>query len=140
MLSDGVANHRPATFEFEPVEFSTELVPAKPLGLVSQKPGQWSESQRGQMEVLTWLEPEIRSIELQVRGGLIAHYRDRGNVHFELFADQEATLDAVAEDRSAEPDGETYSIRLSSPYSGLHRLQWNDGNDRTEVRLPQGLP
>ena len=47
------------------------------------------------MEVLTWLEPDARTIELQVRGGLIEHYRDRGNVHFELFADQEATLEAV---------------------------------------------
>lgn len=140
MLSEGVTTHQPATFDFEPVEFSTDLVPAKPLGLVSESRGQWNESQRGRMEVLTWIEPDARSIELQVRGGLIAHYRDRGNVVFELFADKEATLQPVAEDRSVPPDGEIRAIRLTSPYSGLHRLQWNDGNDRTEVRLPEGLP
>ena len=29
---------------------------------------------------------------------------------------------------------------LTSPYSGLHRLQWNDGSDMTRVTLPKDLP
>jgi hypothetical protein len=31
-------------------------------------------------------------------------------------------------------------VTLRSPYGGLHRLAWTDGNDMTRVELPDDLP
>ncbi|MEZ6076578.1 MAG: hypothetical protein R3C56_13240 [Pirellulaceae bacterium] len=95
---------------------------------------------RGRRQVYTWLPENDRRVELQVTGGLIKHYRDRGNVKFSLYSPKETTLDAVDHNDSVPPDGEPRRIVLTSPYSGLHRLEWNDGSDMTRVVLPKNLP
>jgi hypothetical protein len=140
ILLAGIEANKPVVLAFQPVEFSKDLVPATPLRLPAVPPGKCSDQTRGHAKVFTWLPAPKQSIELKVTGGLIPHYRDRGNVSFHLYAEQEATLEAVAKDASVPPDGKPRQIVLKSPYAGLHWLEWTDGSDMTQVVPPQSLP
>ncbi len=92
---------------------------------------------RGRKSMFTWLEAD-EPLVLDVTGGTITHYQDRGNVRFHLMSDQEATTEPVDFDDSVPPDAETYQIELTSPYDGLHTLIWNDGSDRTYLNWEHG--
>ena len=140
ILRAGIAANAPTVLDFEPKRFSEDLVPATALNLPSVLPGRYDERGRGRQQIYTWLPENRRQIDLQVTGGLIKHYRDRGNVKFSLYSPQEVTLEAVDRDDSVPPDGEQRRLVLTSPYSGLHRLEWNDGQDMTQVVLPADLP
>ncbi|MFO7905225.1 MAG: DUF4838 domain-containing protein [Pirellulaceae bacterium] len=148
MLKDGIAANEPTEIDFEPVEYSDDLVPARRPDLPAVEPGRHGDRFRGRHTVFTWLprKPgetatnERRRIELEVTGGLIAHYRDRGNVDIELHAKRDGTFELVDQDQSVPPDGERRAVVLRSPHGGLHRLQWTDGNDMTRVSCPDDLP
>ncbi|WP_153555522.1 DUF4838 domain-containing protein [Roseimaritima sediminicola] len=140
ILSAGIAANEPTVLDFAAKRYSEDLVPASGLGLSPVPPGRYDPRGRGRQQVFTWLAEDQREVRLDVTGGLIAHYRDRGNVRFWLYSPKEATLEAVDEDRSVPPDGQPRQVVLSSPYSGLHRLEWNDGSDMTRVVLPKDLP
>jgi hypothetical protein len=140
ILLAGIKANQPVVLAFQPVEFSKDLVPAAPLRLPAVPPGKCSDQTRGHAEVFTWLPTAKQSIELEVTGGLIPRYRNRGNVSFRLYAEQEATLEAVARDASVPPDGKPRRVALKSPYAGLHWLEWTDGSDRTRVVPPDSLP
>lgn len=140
MLTAGIAANQPTVLDFEAKNYSDDLIPATQLNLPHVSPGRYDERGRGRQQIYTWLPEGRRQIELDVTGGLIKHYRDRGNVKFSLHSPQEVTLDAVDTDDSVPPDGEQRRIVLTSPYSGLHRLEWTDGSDMTRVVLPAGLP
>lgn len=140
ILEAGIAANQPTVLNFDARVFSSDLVPATRLGLAPVKPGRYDNRNRGRQQVFTWLPQDRREIALQVTGGLIAHYRDRGPVRFALHSDQEVSLEAVATDDSVLPDGEPRSVVLRSPHQGLHRLEWNDGSDMTQVIWPDNLP
>ncbi len=140
MLTAGIAANKPTVLDFKPIKYSDDLVPATQLELPQVAAGGHDERGRGRQQIYTWFPENHRQVELDVTGGLIKHYRDRGNVRFSLYSPKEATLDAVDHDDSVPPDGEQRRIVLTSPYSGLHRLQWNDGSDMTRVILPRDLP
>jgi hypothetical protein len=101
-------------------------------------PGTLSLRGRGTRRYLIWLR-QPGAVELQVTGGLIAHYRDRGNVKLRLFSPREATLEPVAQDESVPPDGQPHRVLLRSPYEGLHTLEVSDGSDMTELVLPEDV-
>jgi len=140
ILAAGIAANQPTVLDFEAKKYSDDLVPATQLDLPQVVAGGYDERGRGRQQIYTWFPENHRQVELEVTGGLIKHYRDRGNVKFSLYSPQEATLDAVDHDDSVPPDGETRRIVLTSPYSGLHRLEWNDGSDMTSVVFPKDLP
>ena len=140
VLASGIAANQPTVLDFEAKNYSDDLVPATQLDLPHVAPGRYDERGRGRQQLYTWFPENRRQIELHVTGGLIKHYRDRGNVKFSLYSPNEATLDAVDHDDSVPPDGAQRRIVLTSPYSGLHRLEWTDGSDMTGVVLPADLP
>jgi len=140
MLASGIAANKPTVLDFEAKKYSTELVPATQLDLLPVAAGGYDQRGRGRQQIYTWLPENHQQVELEVTGGLIKHYRDRGNVKFSLFSPMEVTLDAVDHDDSVPPDGKQRRVVLSSPYSGLHRLEWNDGSDMTRVVFPKDLP
>ncbi|NOX55794.1 MAG: DUF4838 domain-containing protein [Planctomycetes bacterium] len=70
--------------DFEPVTFSRDLVPVRKLAPPDAKRLPDSSTSRGRHEILTWFEKAPTTLRLKVTGGLIAHYRDRGNVKVEL--------------------------------------------------------
>jgi len=137
-VSDGIAAN--PVVGVEAVRFSDDLVPATPLGLQAPVEGALGERVRGRQVRYTWLEQAPAEIELRVTGGLIEHYRDRGNVRFALYADEEATLEPVDTDETVPPDGQERTIALGTPYPGLHRIEWTDGGDMTSVTWPEGVP
>jgi hypothetical protein len=140
LLDAGIDANQPTELDFTPRKFGTDLVPATPLRLATVCPGRRPDTFRHSQTVYTWIDGEKQSLPIKVTGGLIPHYRDRGNVNFALYAAAEATLDPVDTDRSVPPDGVERGITLTSPYTGLHRLEWSDGGDRTQVILPAERP
>lgn len=133
MLQAGIASNPLVVLDFEPVAFGGELIPATALNLPTNAPqGSRPLTARGTRTYLTWLE-QPGDLELEVTGGLIVGYRDRGNVKIRLFSDKEATLEAVAHDESVPPDGQKRTVTLTSPYAGLHTVEVSDGGDRTAV-------
>ena len=140
ILAAGIQANEPTELGFEPVEYSEDLVPAAALGLPETGPAKRPETFRGLQRVHTWLPEGRRRLELRVTGGLIAHYRDRGNVKFSLHAAAEATLEPVARDESVPPDGKEHTVALTTRYGGLHTLEWTDGGDMTRVVCPDDLP
>jgi hypothetical protein len=139
LLEAGLKAHRPTVLEFEPVEYGEELAPAAALKLPEVPTGSFGDF-RGRHAAYTWLGPDKRELRLQVTGGLIAQYRNRGNVRLSLDSPDEPTLEPVARDESVPPDGNEYEVVLKSPYDGLHRLEWSDGGDRTRVVWPENHP
>lgn len=140
ILAAGMAANKPTVLNFEPKKFSDDLVPVTALNLPHVAAGSYDTRARGRQQVYTWLSDDRRQLQIDVTGGLIQHYRDRGNVKISLFSPLEVTLDAVDHDQSVPPDGEQRRVVLTSPHSGLHRLEWTDGSDMTRVVLPQDLP
>ncbi|HYW79616.1 MAG TPA: hypothetical protein VE890_08565, partial [Thermoguttaceae bacterium] len=91
----------------------------------------------------TFVEQVPALIELEITGGLITHYRNRGNVRVALWKiadagpdDQGPTL--VATDRSVPPDGVQRTVELSPKEPGLYKIVIQDGGDRTQVTWPVG--
>jgi len=147
ILGNGIANHVPVDLDFEPKEFSDEnLVRAtvlypdlKDIG----KPGIGATG-RGPRSFYTVAEGPT-TIKLNITGGMIAHYRDRGNVKVEVWkiggaseTGERETL--VAEDASVPPDGEERTISFELKEPGTYRIDLNDGHDSTRVTWPDGQP
>ncbi len=137
---NGVATYEADDFDFNILEYSEALKPAtEHIELPSVRNGHTGRGFRGRKVFYTWLD-EGQPLTLQVTGGTISHYRDRGNVRFSLYSPKEALVEAVDTDESVPPDGNTYEVTLRSPYSGLHTLVMDDGNDRTMLEWERGQP
>jgi hypothetical protein len=98
---------------------------------------------RGQRTYYAFVERVPATIDLQITGGLIEHYRDRGNVHIELFKTGGASESGerehlVASDRSVPPDGVSRTVSLPVREPGLYKLNVSDGGDLTSVEWPPG--
>ncbi len=121
---------------------SNDLVPASKLDLPSVDRGEHGAGRHEQV-FYTFVEQVPATVELTIAGGLIAHYRDRGNVRVELWkiggVSQSGERRAlVATDRSVPPDGTERSVKLLPKETGLHEIVIQDGGDRTRVTWPAG--
>jgi len=144
LLDEGIENRNLVELDFEPAEFGENLVPAAPLKLTVAKPGS-AETARGQRSWFTYVTDSKTPIELTITGGLIAHYRDRGNVKVQLWqiggashTGERQTL--IAENHTVPPDGKPRTIQLKVANPGLHRIDLNDGMDLTRVTWPDIQP
>jgi hypothetical protein len=146
ILASGLANHAPVDLDFAPVVIDdTSLVAARDLMELPDLPNGTAEGGRGTRSWLTVVEEAPARIELQVTGGLIAHYRDRGNVSIQLWklGGASATGEGetlVAEDASVAPDGVERSVVLVASEPGVHRIDLDDGRDLTRVTWAEGQP
>ncbi len=136
-VSEGIAAN--PVVGIEAVQFSEDLVPATALDLQAPAEGTLTERVRSRQVRYTWVDEAPGEIALAVTGGLIEHYRDRGNVRFELYAAQEATFEPVDTNAEVPPDGQERTITLHTPNSGLHRVEWTDGGDMTSITWPEGM-
>jgi hypothetical protein len=137
-LAEGLANnHR---LPFEPIGFSDELVPAAEP---ADEKGQIALSPlRGRRDFLLWSDGA--PFNLNVTGGLIPWYRDRGNVKLRLvqIGGESETGELETEvwrDESVTPDGTNRVVIVRPKRPGLHRLEANDGNDKTLYGFPPNL-
>lgn len=148
-LAAGIVN-------FEPVElgFTPQLFPSENLtSVLDLYPGLKSESRpgsaasgRGSRSFYTVVGDEAPvERELTITGGLIEHYRDRGNVKVSLWklggASETGELETlITEDNTVPPDGEARTITLTCPTPGTYRIDLDDGRDSTSVNWPTGTP
>ncbi len=146
ILAGGIAGHTPVELDFEPVAFDdSALVPAKGRMAVPDLPPGSAESGRGERSWFTVVEKVPAEIVLHVTGGLIEHYRNRGNVKIGLWkiggasaTGESQTL--VAEDASVPPDGVVRTVKFAAEEPGVYRIDLDDGNDLTRVAWPEGQP
>ena len=140
LLRAGIEANQVTVLDFEPVEYSDQLVAAATALELADVPTGSFGTFRGRYSAYVWLPPDKRELALRVTGGLIPHYRDRGNVRLALYRLDGTTRQRVAVDNSVPPDGKEYRVVLKSPYSGLHLLEWSDGGDRTSIVWPENHP
>jgi hypothetical protein len=142
-LKEGIDRYPLVTLDFTPVEFENELVSARPLKLPpTAQPGDTGPG-RGKQTFLTIIEKAPATLTLKITGGLIAHYRDRGNVRVELVklggaSDTGEKETPISEDRSVPPDGIERSVTLKMSDAGTYRITVSDGSDRTRVTWDAG--
>jgi hypothetical protein len=143
-VDEGSVLRKLVQLDFEPVAFSSDLVPAKPLTLPAEKPGELGAG-RGEQTFFVWIDDPQSPLELKITGGLIAHYRDRGNVRVDLWqvggeSETGERETKVAHDASVPPDGTEHAVRLTAQQRGLHKIVVADGNDMTRVAWAPGTP
>ena len=143
-IAEGMDRNPLTELAFQPVEFSENLVSAAPLHLPETAPGDFGAG-RGVQTFYTRIEEAPTMIDLQITGGRIAHYRDRGNVRIELRkqggVSETGERDTLAaEDRSTPPDGQEHAVKLPVKEPGLYKLTIDDNKDSTLVKLPPPLP
>lgn len=139
-LREGMKRRTPVELNFEPISYSEDLIPATALNLKSVPPGS-AQRGRGRRSFYAYIEKAPAELSLTITGGLIAHYRDRGNIRVELrklggasSTGERETL--AATDRSVPPDGKPRTITLRAGESGLYRIDVSDGGDLTSVNWP----
>ncbi len=142
LLDEGIERYPLSKLDFTPVEYSDDLVPASKLNLPEVDPGELGPG-RHEQTFFTFVEESPRVIELRITGGLIAHYRNRGNVRAELWkvggASQTGERETlVVQDRSVPPDGVERTVKLTAPETGPYKIVVRDGGDRTRVTWPAG--
>src|SRR5690606_26594174 len=121
---------------FEPVTFSTDLIPIDGL-IESEAPAlKTSDTGRGTQVFYTWFDQPGATLELRVTGGLIAHYRDRGDARVELL---KVGSDTVVDQGASAPDGVERTVVLRAAEAGLHVVRVSDGSDMTRVIWPDGV-
>lgn len=144
LVRAGIESSPLVELDFTPVSYGNELVPAKGLVPASDPPaGGWGAG-RGVQTFHTYVDRET-TLTLKVTGGLIAHYRDRGNVKVELWkvggASQSGERETlIASDRSTPPNGKEATVSFLIKEPGHYRVTVSDGNDRTLVVWPDSLP
>lgn len=142
----GIQQHPLKNLDFEPREFATELVSASKIapGLTAKSPGSGNQS-RGARSWFTQVESAPAEISLNITGGMIAHYRDRGNVKVQAWkiGGPSATGEIetlTAEDASVPPDGQERTVKLKIAEAGTYRIDVDDGRDSTKVTWPDAQP
>jgi hypothetical protein len=143
-VAEGIEKYPLAKIEFKPVSFGENLVSAAPLKLPVVAPGAWGAA-RGKQTFYTRVETVPAAIALRITGGLIAQYRDRGNVRIELYkiGGESRTGERdmlVAQDSSVPPDGNEHRVQIPVQQPGLYKLTLDDGMDRTLVKWDCRLP
>lgn len=144
ILSEGIAGHSPVELDFEPIACDdAALVAARDALTLTNVPSGNASSGRGKRSWLTRIDAVPSEIVLEVTGGLIKHYRDRGNVRIQLWklggasaTGESETL--VSEDASVPPDGVERRVVLKVKEPGVHRIDLDDGHDLTRVEWPEG--
>ncbi|OQA85658.1 MAG: hypothetical protein BWY31_01807 [Lentisphaerae bacterium ADurb.Bin242] len=134
-VSEGIANN--ALLDFEAVEFGQDLVP---VTVSAKKEAGQPGPVRRTREFLIWSDGS--PLELKVTGGLIKHYRNRGNVKLSLVqiggVSETGELETVvARDESVPPDGQERNVTLRPKHAGLHRVVSSDGGDMTNIVFPE---
>ena len=146
MVRQGIEAHKLRGFEQK--RYSRDLVPAKPLDL-GEEGERWATRDepftlngRQLRRYYTWIDEAPRTIELEVTGGLISHYQDRGPVQIKLLrpAQADGSEPTVLDHAEVPPDAEPRDVTLRSEHTGLHVVSVHDHGDRTRVIWPADLP
>jgi len=130
MIRDGIDAHALVELEFAPVEFSGDL---KPVARLLKLPDSFERGEfgagRGLQSFYTYIEKAPAALGLRITGGLIEHYRDRGNVKVDVWKIPIIYL-----------HGDHWVERGCKIYSG-HKREVPQRNRGTNLlTLPRGTP
>ncbi len=134
-VKEGIAKRK--LLDFEPVAFSTKLVPAVALKLADVPKGNAGIYLRGVRDFWTWIDKEPATIALTGKAGLI--YANRGTAKIELYPLAEAESKSVAH-LEVEPDKQPHELKLETKFTGLHRIEVSDAGQGTVIEWAEGLP
>jgi hypothetical protein len=134
-IRDGIANRK--LLDFEPVAFSSKLIPVARLKLVDVPKGNAGIYLRGVRDFWTWIEKEPAAIALTGKAGLI--YSNRGTAKIELYPLAEAESKSVAH-LEVEPDKQPHELKLETKFPGLHRIEVSDAGQGTVIEWAEGMP
>lgn len=142
-ISDGISRHKLVELNFQPIAYSSDLLPASgALKIPENAPRGELGAGRGVQSFLAYFPKSDSRLELIITGGLIAHYRDRGNVKVEVFklggssqTGERETL--VHTDSSVPPDGKERKLIIPLKEGGLYKVVIKDGQDKTLVKWPE---
>jgi len=131
MVSEGIAAN--PLLKFTPVHFSRDLIVPSPNAARRVQRKMNDIKGRGKRTYYTWFDKPNGEVKLKVAGGLISHYRDRGDVQITMYAHENPELLKPVATGATAPDGVTRQITLKSAFPGLHRIEISDGHDLTSV-------
>lgn len=143
-LKEVLEKYEVVELDFEARRYAEDdLVPASTLMKLDPLPPGICQVGRGKRSWFSVVEKAPAKIRLNLTGGLIKHYRDRGNVRVQLYkvggaseTGEEMTL--VAEDFSVPPDGVERVVELPVTEPGVYRINLDDGSDMTKVTWSHG--
>lgn len=142
-MAEGLSRHKIVELNFKQVVYTSDILPAySALKMAENTPEGDFGAGRGTQSFLTYAEKPNTQLELQITGGLIAHYRDRGNVKIDVFkiggSSQTGEKETIVHsDSSVPPDGKERKVVIPLRESGLHKIVVRDGQDKTQVKWPQ---
>jgi hypothetical protein len=140
LIKPGIANNPLLTFI--PVNFSDEY---RPVINPAQTPRRTGVTQRRFRTFYAYITRPDKMLELEVTGGLIKQYRNRGNIKINLYqiggasstGERETLVDS---NFSVPPDGKMHTIALKPQNAGLHKITVDDGGDMTQVDWKPAIP
>ena len=135
LVKTGIAAHK--LFDFEPVAFTDELVPATKLKLPNVKTGVAGIYSRGVRNFHTWVDQPPAELKFQVTAGIV--YKNKGDATLSLFPAEEVEGKSVSEMRIP-PDKVEHEALLKTTFKGLHRVELSDHSAGTRTTWPDGVP
>ena len=135
VLKAGIASRK--LFDFEPIAFSDELVPATRLKLANVKTGSAGLYSRGVRTFHTWIEKAPAELKLNATAGII--YQNKGDAVFSLFPGEEVESKSVSDAKIA-PDKTERAVILKTTYKGLHHIEVSDHSAGTRLSWSDGMP
>ena len=135
---NGMINNEPDDIPFDIIEYDMDtLEPAYGRVALDERTGGTIgryDASRGDQLSYTWSNYEGDIISFFARRGTI--YLNRGPVRFFLDSPKEVLEIPVAE---YEVESTSYvPVTMPTPYSGVHKLYWQDGNNRTHIGWTAG--
>ncbi len=124
-------------FDFEPVAYSDELIPATKLKLPPVKTGSAGIYSRGVRSFWTWVDKGPAELKLQGMGGIV--YQNKGDAAFSLFPAEEPEGKSVSEAKLP-PDKVEHEMILKTTFKGLHRIEVSDHSAGTRTSWLDGMP
>ncbi|MHB8901775.1 MAG: hypothetical protein ACYC6Y_23720, partial [Thermoguttaceae bacterium] len=138
ILADGIAANVPVDTGFESVAFSRNLVAAGPLlPLRAAATGSFPTHPQDRQRYLVWMPERGGTLDLVVTVEKVWANR---MPEIRLLSELETSGRPVAVDSSCRPDGKPRTVRLQTPYGGLHTVETVDGGDYTRIEWPAGMP
>ena len=136
-VSDGIKNNQLLSFKVK--DFGNELIP-----VTDPKGTTVIDSGNTRRRVFFYIWCDGKPFTLTVTGGLIKHYRDRGNVILELIqiggeSDTGELETLIQHDRSVPPDGKPRKVIFKPKHAGLHKLFINDNGDMSNIKWPENM-
>jgi hypothetical protein len=135
IVKTGIATRK--LFNFEPIAFSEQLVPATKLKLPMVKTGSAGLYSRGVRNFYTYIDTAPAELKLKASGGVV--YQNKGDAVFSLYPEDEVESKSVADAKIA-PDKTERDVVLKTTYKGLHRIEVSDHSAGTRTSWPDGMP